>query len=1079
MTTFKNNAKYAELMMSYLDLALKESNPLQVEEVLRTFSWRFKGGNMKEEALKTRLKPETSGDVFPDGLSSTLADEWPNGENAQALRRILLKRSRSMRRRSTDAHLGTWLMLTSSYGNYLDDITIFSGMRAIYGVFREVWGWTKGRKPPVEWETMGKFTREMALAAGAASMLHVPTCEVLQKEYWQRLSETRVPALLEAVFQVKAILGCINGREAMAKARYMGREERLLWEDKEWSLGFKDIKLQDLGSEVMCIALPLGSRMVRIGQQVMLYNTGEVRLALSTSDVERLHQLMMSAVSCLVGCLSQAVVGTTDQRLYSRRVTEVAEANIERIVTSSARVPLGDEVLVCKGYRRAYTAHLGYLAGSLCKEETEALILEAESTAQPGVLDIRGYLGSLRLLDAAGSLNAGKVFKICPAPDVSPGAAMIDRIKQIGDCNVFDPDMREEFTEELKAQILRAHINGKGTRLEPKGDRPAWYMDYLRGQTESVPSMEIASGLQWEGSLEMPDVSMYDPSNWKDSGLGADTIAESARHSQLGHKKNMLTRLLFDNDCPMPGRQLVSDEHVIKFFVKAEGHKDPARGIFSANLTDRQAQSWMEKAVEKVARNHPSFMIGTSLDERELKVRQLTARPAKLGWVALYYSFDISGWSAKMPAEPQRISHRIWGDLYGGHLFRKATEINEGAHIYLSLDGYEGWYKNTAANLEGFNGKEMTMILVALLSLSVRRWRVKVIDEGILTAEMANDTVALLFAYIDDGLSRIDLPKESALAAFDLYKKCVIETFHKCGFTVETSKCFPSDRFAIFLNEVYLGGRHVVHGVRAAMGISSEPTERHTTLVERVSSVATGVRGAIMAGLSGFSGTLLMAYHTYLHMREWTTNRDAVQLAIWCYIPRAWGGLGMPNIFQMTVSGSGAAFEEGVATMQAYAKINPSARKIFLKLCRSELAPRSASSVLTAPLSGHITEGYMVDSRVAGLVRDALARKMDAGKVSAYAERLLRYADHVGFEGFAEAIVPLGELETIQEQMFANVMEAHPHSIFSSFARRVEKSMTVSAIIGPRAFPKMLTENRIEAQRSMDVLRSRLAERDR
>ena len=83
---------------------------------------------------------------------------------------------------------------------------------------------------------------------------------------------------------------------------------------------------------------------------------------------------------------------------------------------------------------------------------------------------------------------------------------------------------------------------------------------------------------------------------------------------------------------------------------------------------------------------------------------------------------------------------------------------------------------------------------------------------------------------------------------------------------MEVSKCFPSDRFAIFLNEVYLAGRHVVHRVRVTMAISGEPTERHTTLVERVISVSIGCRGAVMARLNPLNVVMLMAYHEYLHI---------------------------------------------------------------------------------------------------------------------------------------------------------------------------------------------------------------------
>lgn len=1078
MTTFKNNAKYAELLMSYMELAVRDDNPLTPQAVLETMVWMFKGGSLGEASQKTRLKPETSDDRFPEGLSEDLAKSWGTSVDSLALRRVVMRRLRMRKRRSVDAVMGTWLMLTSRYSldPSVGPVKIYSGMRAIYWIFGRLWSEAQSVRGTHYWDLLRVYTKEMAAGTGQVARMNLATLFERSGEYWGLIEATRVEGLLQIVEQIKLMMRHIGSKQTKAQARLVGKLDRERWDHLVHTDEVKGFPA-DLSSEhVACVRLQLGMRVVRVSQEVVLLNTGRVRYALSKSDLERLHQLVMSTASCIVGVCAQAAVGTKKQKGLAKSAIETVERNIQRVVDSSGKVPLGDEVLVCKGYRRAYTAHLGFLAGPLCAEETAVLMKEAEDTAGPGVLDIMGYCSDLRCLDAANALNAGKVFKICPAPDVSPGGAMIDRVLQIGDCNTFDPEMSEMFRAELTGQILRAFIRTKGVKLtlRPSVSKPAWWLGYSKKDFAQVPSMEIDTYLAWEGKGKMPNVSAYDPRNWKDSGLGADTKREAESHNELGHKKNMLTRLLFDEECPMPGRMVLSEEHVIKFFVKAEGHKDPARGIFSANLTDRQAQSWMERGVEAVAKNHPSFMIGAESDAREMKVRQLTARPKDPTWVALYYSFDISGWSAKMPAEPQRISHEVWSKLYGGHLYKRAREINEGALVYVNLDGYYGWYRNTASNLEGFNGKEMTMVLVALLSLSVRVWRKQVVEENLLTEEEAGGTSALLFAYIDDGLSRIDLPRSKALPAFNCYKRCVIDTFSRCGFTVETSKCFPSDRFSIFLNEVYLAGRHVVHGVRAAMGISSEPTERHTTLVERLTSVSTGCRGAVMAGLSPLSAVFLMAYHCLMHLVEWVDETDPTVLAIWCLSPRTWGGLGLPNMLQLAVSGSGAAFEEGVATMQKYGHVNETAKCYFINMCKSELSDRKPTSVLTAPLSSRVSEGYMVDSRVASLVRNALVKKLDQGVLSPYATRLLQYGDTAGFLEYAESVVHLGELEVVQEQMLSNVFESHPHSIFSSFAKRVEKSATVSEILGQKVFWELMRTNRIEAKESVDMVHMHL-----
>lgn len=1061
MTTFKNNARYAELLFTYLDIAERDGVPFDIPDVLRVFKWRFKGGSLKEAAGSGRLELECSEDSYPDGLTGDIVEKWPQGLQAGRLRRLLLNRraDNRVRARSVMARVSTFVLL--AVGCPVGTYQVYSGMCSIYMIFGAVWDWARGKPTVASWDECLRYARELLVGCAGVSRLSLEAVEEARQRSVAMMERCRLPGLWSALHQMKTLLKAMTGRDARTLTRKHAQEVRRCIEG---GVGFPDIK---------GLRMSLGPLQMWVAQGVSFWVVGPSRFALSQSDAERLHQLLMSSCSALVGVCTQASVGTQAQMRVAKVAVEVAEANLDRIVKSTKKVALGDEVLVCKGYRRAYTAYLGVLAGPLCREETQALIQEAQETADSGVIDVEGFLDDARRLDAASGLNACKMFKACPAPDVSPGAAMIDRMKQTASPNVVDPQAISELRDELRTQILRAYIRARKSKLHLRDPliRPIWMGDYLREEYDKVPSHEIHQYLAWEGTAEFPDLSPFEASCWKDSGLGADTIAESEKPGGLGNNSNMLSRLVFDDDCPMPGRRVMTEDHVIKFFVKAEGHKDPARGIFSANLVDRQAQSWLERAVHKVAIQHPSYMIGQPVDVREAKVAQLNAKPVRHGYVALFYSFDIKGWSASMPKEPQRMSHALWAELYDEPMFGRAHRLNEGAHIYLNLDGYRGWFKNAEANLEGFNGKEMTMILVALLSLAVRRWRRNVVAAGLISTIDAASIAALLFAYIDDGLSRVDLPKAVAVAAFREFQNTVVDTFDKCGFKVEVTKCFPSDRFSIFLNEVYLAGRHVVHGVRAAMAISSEPTERHTSLVERLTSVSTGVRGAVMAGLSPVAATMLMAYHSYMHIEEWVEERDPVLLAAWSVCPRAWGGLGMPNMLQLYTSGSGSAFEEGVATMGVYARSNLAVSRMFVALAKTELMGREAVGVLAAPLSARVREGYMVDSRVVVAVRKALQSKLGAGELSRYATRLLRYANTEAYREYADCVVPLGHTEVVQEQMLINLSESHPHAVFASFARRLEKANTITSIIGMDALRAMVLENRMEARASAAQLR--------
>jgi hypothetical protein len=482
----------------------------------------------------------------------------------------------------------------------------------------------------------------------------------------------------------------------------------------------------------------------------------------------------------------------------------------------------------------------------------------------------------------------------------------------------------------------------------------------------------------------------------------------------------------------------------------------------------------MENAVQLAAGHHPSFMIGADTEAREARVRAITSRNHDSNQRTFYYSFDISGWSPRMPPEPQHISHRIWGDLYNEPLFRGAAAITDGSMVYMSKNGVRGWFNNPGANFEGYNGKEMTMILISLMSLTVRTWRARVVEQGLATELEASKWAAILLAYIDDGLARLDLPTDRYTPLVDEFKRTTVDIFGKCGYTIEPSKCYPSDRFAIFLNEPYLAGRHVTHGTRAAMTICSENTEEHTSIIERLTAVSTGCRGAVMAGLDATTGILLQAYHSLAHIDEWMFRPDAVTAAVWSYTPRAWGGLGLPTALQLGTSGSGAAFEESVRTLQKWASCSVTAKRVFLVRARAQLARRNSTGIIMAPLGGRSVDGTLVETRVPDAVRSALSAIAKTGELSPLARDFLSYASPESLDAYAGALVPTLPGAVIQEQLLSDLASAHPHALFSSFARRIEKSSTLMMIVGQKEIRRIIKANRDDVSNSYHVLKSLL-----
>ncbi|KAK7329533.1 hypothetical protein VNO77_23703 [Canavalia gladiata] len=320
-------------------------------------------------------------------------------------------------------------------------------------MFGQVWEWSRDPGDMPTWDSLVPYTWELMIDCCAPNMEHVPTTEQSRLEFAENVGGQQGFGSDESSAASNGISeddGLFRGSEHSETDRSTGetKVEGGLSDGRECG------SVKSGGGNLVLNIDPWPLRL-RVGQKIVILGRGR-------------------RASVLVGVVAQACVGTDKQRATTRNAVVVVEANIGRIVVSNDRVKQGDEVLVCKGYRRAYTAHLTWLTSPLCAGELQDLVAKAARTAGQGVLDVDGFL------DATSSLNAAKVFKICPPPDVLSGTTMMDHI----------------------------------------------------GDMEEVPSAQIHSFLAWEGTSEMLEVLLYDPSYWKDSRLSANNIWETILANQ-------------------------------------------------------------------------------------------------------------------------------------------------------------------------------------------------------------------------------------------------------------------------------------------------------------------------------------------------------------------------------------------------------------------------------------------------------------------------------------------------------------------------------------------------------------------
>lgn len=522
----------------------------------------------------------------------------------------------------------------------------------------------------------------------------------------------------------------------------------------------------------------------------------------------------------------------------------------------------------------------------------------------------------------------------------------------------------------------------------------------------------------------------------------------------------MLLRYLFDDSCPTVAKarnRLGRASHVHRVGFKMEAHKPVSRLFFIGNYTDRLVQSEMEENVHRIALHCPGYMIGQSTEFKTKKIMGMVAPRLEHDERVYFLNFDISAWSPGMRDDIQRLSHAAWGEVFDRPEFHLAHRINEGATIALNKRGYRASYINPGANLEGYNGKELTFLHCALMGYSVYRYR----------RGSGHEVTVPLAAYIDDGLASFREKAVNGSRRFLEFAGVVEETYQSLGFLLEKSKCFLSDSFAIFLNEIYLGGQHITYGLRAIMRVGTAAFDKHETLCARANTYLSGAQGAMKAGLDVISslvcyiwliGRMLLVYG----VREFMDARASV---LYAFTPRGLGGLGAGTAVAIATNLVTDGFVEGIASLQEMCLAYPAYRDKVSSILRQDVVVKSEVAIMLNPRTLEAPQKSMSENRLRSSVAAALVKAPLARR----ARQLVRLYKCVRIEDLARAIVRPNV--STSEVVLQEIVSATPLALIEALVRKFDSARTMANLIGTREFARVTRANRADGLQSMAKFR--------
>mgnify|MGYP003572097063 FL=1 len=1032
MTTYKYSVPWAELEAS----AARAVPRAEWEEFCGKLGTAIPAVDLPETAITPPVK-------FNGGLLTT----HPASQRAELYRAMKHVRGplRSKARKSVEGLVR----------RVLDERNVLADLKGVHAAYIALTDWASERE-----STYARSTAKWAVTVSAATLFgHCtndrtdPTATAAKA----RLLTDEFYKLLIPSMQV------VEALRLLKSARHNARTRKLTI--AYGAVPGESMALRAKNRRVARAILPAGFPQVEFWGSTVWLKTRHGTAVLPTGDMQRLEQYAVAAMNMTTVLAFKAAVNLVnpeaDLKWMHKEFLEMSTAVIN--------VPKDAEVHVCRAYMQAYKTALASKAGradatAAAEGELRAMPYAEESGA------LRHY-AELRQRSVGEIEDLGKVHKALPAGTSLGAATVYGRYQKARAENpkravaAVRPELDENlfhdcYLDEV-AVALRAKDESLAVTLKDPLQPPAWFRAWV--DRKVVPrNPGWSNALDLRGSASAPRRSDYAAGTFKDSALAPDEAPPDGVTIAPKEHTNMALRRFVAMDYPSQamamaaltsktGRETKSDQ-------KSENYKDPLRLFYEAKLIDRMGVSWTESAVYSVAKHHPCYMLGKSPQDQQAKAREMIS-PAIGGRTKRFFSFDVSNWSAGMAAKVQRISGDIWAYVFDDPAVGSAYNTMAGSVVYVQKHGILAGYESPTANFEGYDGKAMTMLHLALMSATVQRTRQVTRDP---------DLTVQLMTYIDDGAAALELPTARAEAIFTEFMTCAEEVYGAERFILHPLKCMPSDRMFTFLNETYYAGAHEVSATKAALRVAAEPKQEHDSLPDRVMTLSSGTQGAVQAGLPNVVAGLFCYFLVALELITWArhpremTSVSPVAVALMIASPAAYYGLSVPSPRGFDKTGKGASVSEGIAAMQSFALAYPGVKRVVIRRLRTPLPARTPTAILRNPTG---TSGLSVlrTNRVSA----ALAEVAPSVAVNPVARKVMHPLAHFDADSYARAL--FGGSLTLSATAIQMAWKACPMANAEAWLSKFRSSKTVASVIGRGTMRAIMRSHREDAARAFAV----------
>lgn len=474
---------------------------------------------------------------------------------------------------------------------------------------------------------------------------------------------------------------------------------------------------------------------------------------------------------------------------------------------------------------------------------------------------------------------------------------------------------------------------------------------------------------------------------------------------------------------------------------KSEAKKPGGRMFFLMGSEARLLGSEYEANVDNYLSGISQITIGKSREDKIRSLNHLAAPPLPSSNLdALFVSFDLSKWSPRLPVDFHVAIDTLLARLFGKpHLEKMHYALTRGTMTYIK-NGILHRCDKPGRDFEGLAGKRLTLLHLCVMHYAV------VNVEDIYTGRPRFQT------YIDDGLLRLD--KKGGWNA-ELVKEVMDRldrAYRQCGFVLSLDKTYFDRVWNVYLNDEMLYSTKIPMTMKALLKLNDRCEQTAPSYLDEISFLDGRASGAYMSGGLIYPVAGMFLYQIANKYRGKSNGRIPRKVAIWHYVPVAFGGVGIRGTIHMCGSVSGITVSDQTFNMKAIVYRYPGLRDEVNKIFNTKIRPMSAIEQLRAPWSVRRTEATLVQNRMQRYVEEALQNYNSLPGLNVLVNSV-RGGDSFNY------MQPVAGENRVSLTLNALVYATSKASVFSNIAAKIIRGTSALSIVGIRRTMRCIYAN--------------------